>query len=54
MSSTLIKDKATRDSVQSLEKKARALEQIKQLPHSASLQNVIDTINKITNSMKRR
>lgn len=54
MSSILIKDKATRDAVTALQKKAKALEDIKQLPSDATLKEVIDTINKITNSMKRR
>lgn len=51
--STLIKDDATRNAVRDLEKFMEAIQSIKQLPANADIKEVIDTINKITNSMKR-
>lgn len=52
--STLIKDAATRNAVSDLEKTVKRLEEIKQLPADATIQQVIATINKITNSLKRK
>ena len=52
--STLIKDKATRDAVNALEEKADSLKKIPQLPADATTKQIIDTINKITDSLKRR
>lgn len=50
----LITDKATRDAIIKLESKINAINAIKQLQSDASLKEVIDTINKITNSLKRK
>jgi hypothetical protein len=49
-----IKDNKTRYAIQDIDKKLKKIELIRQLPADASLKDVIDTINKITNSMKRR
>lgn len=54
MKSNLIKDTATRNAVSDLEKTIKRLESIKQLPADATLKQIIDTINKITNSLKRK
>lgn len=52
--SNLIKDAATRNAVSDLETVIKRLENIKQLPADASNKLIIDTINKITNSIKRK
>ena len=52
--SNLIKDTATRNAVADLERITERLESIKQLPANATLKQVVDTINKITNSLKRK
>ena len=51
--STLIKDDATRNAVRDIEKVIERIESIKQLPQDANLKDIIDIINRITNSMKR-
>lgn len=51
--STLIKDDATRNAVKDLERVIESIQSIKQLPANADIKEVIDTINKITNSIKR-
>ena len=53
MTSNLIQDRPTRETVKKLEDASRRIEQVKQLPQSASLVDVINAINKITNSTKR-
>lgn len=52
--SNLIQDTPTRESVKELERVIERLEKIKQLPADASNKLIIDTINKITNSIKRK
>ena len=54
MNSNLIKDMATREAVKKLEDKLRKIENIKQLPQDASLEEVIKAVNKISDSLKRR
>lgn len=54
MNSRQIKDTATRNAVKTLEDKIKIIEDIKQLPADASIKQVVDTINKITNSLKRK
>lgn len=54
MKSNLIKDTATRNAVNDLEKTIKRLESINQLPADATLKQVIATINKLTNSLKRK
>lgn len=54
MTSRSIKDNTTRNVAKRLEDKIAVIENIKQLPATASLKDVIDTINKITNSIKRK
>ena len=54
MIANTIQDNKTRNAIQDVNKKLKRIEQINQLPSDASLKDVIDTINKITNSMKRR
>ena len=49
-----IKDPATRQAVQELERTNEKLKRIPQLPDTANLKTVIDTINKITDSLKRK
>lgn len=53
MKSGLIQDVATRQAVQAVEKNIERINRIPQLSKSASLEEVIDAINKITASMKR-
>lgn len=53
-SSNLIKDRPTREAIKSLEEERRRLDRVKPLPQSASLTDVINAINKITNSIKRK
>lgn len=52
--SNLIKDNATRISVKDIEKVVNRIDNIRPLPADASLKQVIDTINKITNNLKRK
>jgi hypothetical protein len=52
--SNLIQDRQTRDAVKELEKFKDDISKIKPLSADSSLKQVIDTINKITNSIKRR
>lgn len=42
-----------KDKIKLLEEKLARIERISQLPRTASLESVIDAINKITNSLKR-
>ena len=51
---TLVKDIATRNSLKKIEKSLSRIENIKQLSSDSSLKEIIDTINKITDSLKRR
>ena len=39
--------------IEALEKKLARIESVRQIPQTASLTNVIDIINKITDNMKR-
>jgi len=50
----LIKDYNTREAIRTLEDKLKRIEQIRQLPQDASIKEIVDTINKITDSVKRR
>lgn len=52
--SNLIKDTATRDAVRELEKMKENIDRISPLPEDATLAQVIATVNKITNNLKRR
>ena len=58
--STLIKDSATREAVNSLEQKMEGIQQIHQVqkittnPTKDDYNKLVDIINKITNSMKRK
>lgn len=52
--SNLIKDTATRNAVSDIEDVINKLERIKQLPADTTLKQLVDTINKITNSLKRK
>lgn len=52
--STLIKDTATRNAVSNIEDKLKNIESIKQIPNTATLNEVIAIINQITNSLKRK
>jgi len=54
MKSSQIKDTATRVAVEDLEKKIARIQSVPQLPRTASLASVIDAINKLTDSIKRR
>ena len=52
--SNLVKDNATRGALKDIERTIDRIGKIKQLPSTASLKEVIATINKITDSLKRR
>lgn len=52
--SNLVKDYTTREAIKELERTLQKVERVPQLPSDASLKEVIDTINKITNSLKRK
>lgn len=52
--SNLVKDYPTRIAIKELEKTLQKVDRVPQLPANASLKEVIDTINKITNSLKRK
>lgn len=52
--SNLIKDNATRESVKDLERAINSIKSIPQLSQEATLKQVIDIINKITDNIKRR
>lgn len=54
MNSNLIRDMATREAVKKLEEEIRRINNIPTLSHDASLIDVIDAINKITKSLKRK
>ena len=54
MNSNLILDRATREAVKKLEEEARRVKSVKQLSQDASLVDIINAINKITDSLKRR
>jgi len=53
MNTNLIKDKTTRDSIIEINRHIQRVEDIQQLPSNASLADVIEVLNKITNSTKR-
>lgn len=53
MSSLNIKDTQTRNSMQKVERRLQKIDNIKQLPINATLEDVIIAINKITDSLKR-
>jgi hypothetical protein len=48
----MIADNETRREVDRLKEKLARIENIKQLPKDATIEQVIDTINKLTNSLK--
>ena len=49
-----IKDNETRIALQEIDRRLKELDSISQLPLSASAKEIIDTINKITKSIKRK
>ena len=51
--STLVKDKATRDALLDIEKRLDRIENIPQIPSTASIGSVIDILNKIIGKVKR-
>jgi len=53
MKSNLIKDTATRDAVLELEKFKDKVERIPQLSQTATIQQIVDVLNKITSNLKR-
>ena len=53
MNTNLIKDPATRKAIDEINKKLESDKNIRQLPSSATLAEVIDVINKLTGSLKR-
>lgn len=53
MKSDRIADNATREAVRALELIAERLKSIKQLPIDATNEQIINAINKITDSIKR-
>ena len=54
INNNLIKDNPTREAIKDLDNKLKRIEKIKQLPQNASIKEIVDTINKITDSIKRR
>ena len=53
MKNSLIEENKTRDTLNKLKKRMDTINRIPQMPRTASLESVIDTINKITDSLKR-
>ncbi len=49
----LIEDEKIRDAINKLNKRLDRIESIKQLPTDTTLGQLISTVNKITDSMKR-
>lgn len=51
---SLIKDPEVRKAINELEKRINRIESIPQLPRTSSTGSIVDAINKITNSLKRK
>ncbi len=49
-----IKDNETRIALQEIDRRLKELDSISQLPSNASTKEIVDTINKITKSIKRK
>jgi hypothetical protein len=50
----MIKDNETRSEIDKVKQKIARIESVQQLPDTATLKEVIDAVNKITKSLKRR
>lgn len=49
-----IKDQATREAIEDLEKRLGAIRFLSQLPKDASIEQIVNHINVITNKVKKR
>jgi len=50
----IIKDVAIRDAILAINKRLDRIESVRQLPQDATIKSIVDSLNKISDSMKRK